>query len=65
MIAKNTANRPDAFQAGNVLVTALGHFMHDIYTAFLAPILIILALLAFLIYYIGPAVITTFIYAGV
>jgi len=32
---------------------------------FLAPILIILALLAFLIFYIGPSVIVTFIYAGV
>jgi hypothetical protein len=33
--------------------------------AFLAPIFIILALLSFLVYYIGPAVITSFIYAGV
>jgi hypothetical protein len=33
--------------------------------AFLAPILIMLALLAFLVYYIGPALITSFIYAGV
>lgn len=33
--------------------------------AFIAPILIILALLAFLVYYIGPAVIVSFIYAGV
>jgi hypothetical protein len=32
---------------------------------FIAPILIILALLAFLVYYIGPAVIVSFIYAGV
>lgn len=32
---------------------------------FFTPILIILALLAFLIYYIGPAVIVSFIYAGV
>ena len=32
---------------------------------FLAPILIILALLAFLVYYIGPAAIISFIYAGV
>jgi hypothetical protein len=31
---------------------------------FLAPIFIILALLVFLVYSIGPAVITTFIYAG-
>jgi len=31
---------------------------------FLAPILIILALLAFLVYSVGPAIITTFIYAG-
>ncbi len=32
---------------------------------FLAPIFIILALLAFLVFYIGPSVIVTFIYAGV
>jgi len=31
----------------------------------ITPILIILAILAFLIYYIGPAVIVSFIYAGV
>lgn len=31
----------------------------------LAPILIILTVLAFLVYYIGPAVIVSFIYAGV
>ncbi|HOK38270.1 MAG: DUF5989 family protein [Bacteroidales bacterium] len=33
--------------------------------SFLAPLFIILALLAFLVYYIGPAVIVSFIYAGV
>jgi len=33
--------------------------------SFLAPIFIILAILAFLVYYIGPAVIVSFIYAGV
>ncbi|MBU1912405.1 MAG: hypothetical protein KKB22_02565 [Candidatus Omnitrophica bacterium] len=32
--------------------------------AFLIPILIVLLLLTFLVYYIGPAVITSFIYAG-
>jgi hypothetical protein len=32
---------------------------------FLAPILITLALLAFLVYYLGPAAIISFIYAGV
>ena len=32
---------------------------------FIAPMLIILAFLAFLVYYIGPAVIVSFIYAGV
>lgn len=31
---------------------------------FLAPILILLALLAILVYYIGPAAIVSFIYAG-
>jgi len=33
--------------------------------SFLAPLLIILAILAILVYYIGPAVIVSFIYAGV
>jgi VIT1/CCC1 family predicted Fe2+/Mn2+ transporter len=32
---------------------------------FIAPILIVLAILAFLVYYIGPAIIVSFIYAGV
>ncbi len=31
----------------------------------IAPILFILAILAFLVYYVGPAVIVSFIYAGV
>jgi len=31
----------------------------------IAPILIILAVLAFLVYYVGPAVIVSFIYAGI
>ena len=33
--------------------------------SFLAPLFIILAVLAILVYYIGPAVIVSFIYAGV
>jgi hypothetical protein len=32
---------------------------------FITPILVILALLAFLVYYIGPAAIISFIYAGI
>jgi hypothetical protein len=32
--------------------------------AFLAPVFIILILLAILVYSVGPAIITTFIYAG-
>jgi hypothetical protein len=32
---------------------------------FLAPLFIVLAVLAILVYYIGPAVIVSFIYAGV
>lgn len=32
---------------------------------FLAPILIMLSLLAILVYYIGPAAIVTFFYAGI
>ena len=31
---------------------------------FFAPILLMLAVLSFLIYYIGPGVVTSFIYAG-
>ena len=31
----------------------------------IAPILIVMAVLAFLVYYIGPTVIVSFIYAGV
>lgn len=33
--------------------------------AFLLPIFIVLILLVFLAYYIGPAAVTTFIYAGI
>ncbi len=36
---------------------------HKLY--FLSPILLILAFLAFLVFYIGPSVIISFIYAGV
>ena len=36
---------------------------HKIY--FLAPILIILAFLAIIIFYIGPSVVISFIYAGI
>lgn len=36
---------------------------HKIY--FLAPILVILALLAFIVFYIGPSAIISFIYAGI
>ena len=32
---------------------------------FLTPLIIMLALLAFLVYYIGPTVIVSFIYAGI
>ena len=32
---------------------------------FMAPIFIVLGLLAFLVYYIGPAAIVSFIYAGI
>lgn len=35
---KNT-NGPKKFQTGNVLTIAIGHFLHDIYGSFLAPIL--------------------------
>ncbi len=33
--------------------------------AYLLPIFITLALLVFLVYYIGPAVVTSFIYSGI
>ena len=36
---------------------------HKLY--FLAPILLTLALIAFLVYHIGPAVIVSFLYAGI
>ncbi|MFZ2385604.1 MAG: DUF5989 family protein [Candidatus Omnitrophota bacterium] len=36
---------------------------HKIY--FLAPILIILVLLALIVFYVGPSVIVSFIYAGI
>jgi len=36
---------------------------HKIY--FLAPILIILLLLALIVFYVGPSVIVSFIYAGI
>lgn len=35
---------------------------HKLY--FLAPVLIVLAFLAFIVFYIGPSVIISFIYAG-
>lgn len=47
------------------ILKEMGYLIKKHKLAFLAPILIVLALLAFLVYYIGPAVITTFIYAGV
>lgn len=36
---------------------------HKLY--FLAPVFIMLSILAFLVYYIGPSVIISFIYAGI
>lgn len=47
------------------IVGQMGHLIraHKVY--FIAPICIVLAILAFLVYYIGPAVIISFIYAGV
>lgn len=32
-------NKPEKFQSANVLTTSVAHFFHDVYTAFLAPIL--------------------------
>ena len=36
---------------------------HKIYI--LAPVMLALAIISFLVYYVGPSVIVTFIYAGV
>ncbi len=36
---------------------------HKLY--FLAPLLISLAILGFFVYYIGPAIVVSFIYAGI
>ncbi|MBU1726596.1 MAG: hypothetical protein KJ880_03095 [Candidatus Omnitrophica bacterium] len=36
---------------------------HKLY--FLTPIFIMLAILAFFVYYVGPAIIVSFIYAGI
>ena len=34
-----TPNKPDKFQLGQALTVAMGHFIHDTYTAFIAPLL--------------------------
>jgi hypothetical protein len=47
------------------MLKEMGYLVKKHKLAFLAPILITLVLLAVLVYYIGPAAITTFIYAGV
>ena len=39
MPEEKTAGGPDRFQTGNVITIAIGHFLNDIYGAFLAPIL--------------------------
>lgn len=41
------------------------HLVRKHKLAYLMPVFITLALLAFLVYYIGPAVITSFIYSGI
>ncbi|NOX62811.1 MAG: MFS transporter [Chloroflexi bacterium] len=38
-LAENSSPSPDRFQADQVAVIAVGHFTHDTYTAFLAPLL--------------------------
>lgn len=47
------------------LFTETFHLIRKHKLFFFAPLFIMLALLAFLVYYIGPAVIVSFIYAGV
>lgn len=42
-----------------------GYLIREHKYYFLAPILLILAVLAFLVYYIGPSIVVSFIYAGV
>lgn len=41
------------------------HLVRKHKLAFLIPILMVLILLVFLAYYVGPAIVTTFIYAGI
>ncbi len=41
------------------------HLVRKHKLAYLMPVFITLALLVFLVYYIGPAVITSFIYSGI
>ncbi len=47
------------------MLREMGVLIREYKMYFLAPLLIVLALLAFLVYSIGPTVITTFIYAGI
>lgn len=47
------------------ILREMGHLIRKNKLYFLSPVLIVLALLAFLVYYIGPAAIVSFIYAGI
>lgn len=46
------------------LLSVFGNFIKEKKSYILAPLLITLALLSILVYYIGPAVIISFMYAG-
>ena len=46
------------------IVKEMGYLIRTRKLYFIAPTLIILALLAFLVYQLGPSAILTFIYAG-
>lgn len=41
------------------------HMVRSQHIYFIAPMLVVLALLAFLVYYVGPAIIISFLYAGI
>lgn len=47
------------------ILKEMGYMIRRHKVFFLAPILIVLSLLAILVYYIGPAAIVSFFYAGI
>ena len=47
------------------ILKEMGHMIKKEKMYFIAPILILFAVIAFLAYHIGPAIIISFIYAGI